>query len=586
MAATVLFEVKKKRRGTSTKKSPFPLVFHLGCEDKSSIVAWQFYRGSLRPDGVEVSDAEDMKNLYYMGYFGKGNLSRSAPRFNLDITDPDEEKVMSYRRFQRHQQMRNQASMDTEQQRSNAGSPKIILVRCDDETDDNAAELFSQSPLYLERLRNSRRPHKAALADPTPSNAPSISSTAAGGPQGEESDQDITEVYASSAFGPKIPRGDGSSMEILPTGHKRESSEDIMELFACTVVRNTSGNGSSDASPKVESIKHKRGNNAKDTEAEESDLIENKAVSGTILVECKEDAENTLETVQEESLELTRGYQDASATHDTCSQVKNRGDDVEDIAMESADDVEEQPSSSLQSLEPSLTENDQEVDESLADDSSQPKLVIAEETLNSADVSDSNEIEVVTDTERSKDKVFATEDPWPVKELLQLFFEEAYFLSYGLGCLIVQENDKELGLLELWQKLCALCPNFPARYATYHHFRSKGWVVRAGAKYAADYLLYKDGPPFYHATFSVVVRRACSETLEEDDDHRLRSWTSLASLVRINANAAKTVLLCYVLIPKETDFSTPECLRSFKIQEMIVRRWVTSEERGRKEEAP
>lgn len=66
MAATVLFEVKKKRRGTSTKKSPFPLVFHLGCEDKSSIVAWQFYRGSLRPDGVEVSDAEDMKNLYYM----------------------------------------------------------------------------------------------------------------------------------------------------------------------------------------------------------------------------------------------------------------------------------------------------------------------------------------------------------------------------------------------------------------------------------------------------------------------------------------------------------------------------------------
>lgn len=99
-------------------------------------------------------------------------------------------------------------------------------------------------------------------------------------------------------------------------------------------------------------------------------------------------------------------------------------------------------------------------------------------------------------------------------------------------------------------------------------------------------VLYKDGPPFYHATFSVVVRRACSETLEEDDDHRLRSWTSLASLVRINANAAKTVLLCYVLIPKETDFSTPECLRSFKIQEMIVRRWVTSEERGRKEEAP
>ncbi|KAL1426075.1 hypothetical protein MTO96_018549 [Rhipicephalus appendiculatus] len=88
MAATVLFEIKKKSRSPATKKSPFPLVFHLGT-DKSSIVTWHICRGLLQPDGVEVTSQEDMKILYHMGYFGKGTLSRSAPRFNTDINAED-----------------------------------------------------------------------------------------------------------------------------------------------------------------------------------------------------------------------------------------------------------------------------------------------------------------------------------------------------------------------------------------------------------------------------------------------------------------------------------------------------------------
>ncbi|CAL1277271.1 unnamed protein product [Larinioides sclopetarius] len=76
------------------------------------------------------------------------------------------------------------------------------------------------------------------------------------------------------------------------------------------------------------------------------------------------------------------------------------------------------------------------------------------------------------------------------KESLQLTFQEAFFLSYGLGCLIVKDKDKLLNLSALWKKFCALTPsgNFPVMYTAYHHFRSKGWIVKNGLKFGTDYV--------------------------------------------------------------------------------------------------
>ncbi|GBL88193.1 hypothetical protein AVEN_117783-1 [Araneus ventricosus] len=75
------------------------------------------------------------------------------------------------------------------------------------------------------------------------------------------------------------------------------------------------------------------------------------------------------------------------------------------------------------------------------------------------------------------------------KESLQLNFQEAFFLSYGLGCLIVKDKDKLLNLSALWTKFCELTPsgNFPVMYTAYHHFRSKGWIVKNGLKFGTDY---------------------------------------------------------------------------------------------------
>lgn len=71
----------------------------------------------------------------------------------------------------------------------------------------------------------------------------------------------------------------------------------------------------------------------------------------------------------------------------------------------------------------------------------------------------------------------------------------------------------DLSLDELYTDLRSQDKRFPVRYAVYHHFRHKGWVVRPGVTMGVDFLLYKDGPPFTHSSFMVLVR-----TDDEDND--------------------------------------------------------------------
>lgn len=539
MSATVLFELKKKRRAPSTKKSPFPLVFNLGCDDKSSIVTWQFYRGTLRPDGVEVAAREDMKNLYNMGYFGKGSLSRSAPRFKAATADVEDAPEMSQRRFERHKHMQEQASLDTKEAQNNAKPPRFVLLRRDEATDE-------VNPQCTPKLDPQAEDCKASPAEQT-----------------EGSDQDITQIFEGT-----VSKADdeASTSQTKPLRHRKRGKrsrcrksngdEDIIEVFSKTKLERQQEQA--DVDPQEDPVSH--GNGTED-------------VADSVADEVMEDVADSV-----------------PSTHSCAAEVEvgaGSDDDITELPSEAALDSRENADTGI--LQIDLEGNEEETGKNDVEEAVQrPKVGCANDRGSSLSICKANDIEVITSDNGPRlerdHRLFSAEDPCPIDEYLQLFFEEAYFLSYGLGCLIVQENNEELDLLKLWQRLCALCPTFPARYAAYHHFRSKGWVVRTGSRYAADYLLYKDGPAFYHATFSVLVRQAWSETLEEAEDRRLRSWTSLAGLIRLSASAAKAVLLCYVVIPKDADLSTPECLRSFKIQELLLRRWITSEERERKDD--
>nr|XP_046241154.1 tRNA-splicing endonuclease subunit Sen2 isoform X2 [Scatophagus argus] len=177
--------------------------------------------------------------------------------------------------------------------------------------------------------------------------------------------------------------------------------------------------------------------------------------------------------------------------------------------------------------------------------------------------------------------------PISLTEYLQLTLEEAFFLVYSLGCLSVYLHQEPLSIIQLWRKFRSLRPDFVSLFAAYQHFRSKGWVPKGGggAKYGVDFMLYRKGPPFYHASYSVVVERV-------DDAFRgsgLRpfSWRSLAALSRITANVSKELMLCYIIYPadlSDAELDSPVCLSRLKVQEVIISRWVSSRERAEQDD--
>lgn len=194
---------------------------------------------------------------------------------------------------------------------------------------------------------------------------------------------------------------------------------------------------------------------------------------------------------------------------------------------------------------------------------------------------------VTTTQEKTSDVEHSVSSSASQKENLQLTFHEAFFLSYGLGCLVIMDtNNKPLDLIKLWKKFCELSSsqNFPVMYTAYHHFRSKGWVVRSGLHYGADFVLYKDGPSFYHSTYAVIVKEIKEKGLTEiENSGRLpMTWPFLAALNRINSHVAKGVMFAFVVKPQlmsDQILTTPLCVSRFKIQELLVKRWVPAAER-------
>lgn len=176
----------------------------------------------------------------------------------------------------------------------------------------------------------------------------------------------------------------------------------------------------------------------------------------------------------------------------------------------------------------------------------------------------------------------ATEQP------LQLCCVEAFFLTFGLGCLLVNRSNFSLSTTtrerccnicidDLWSVFCSYDKEFPYQYAVYHHFRSKGYVVKTGTKFGVDFLLYKEGPPFYHAQYSVRII----------PPHKTITWQFLSGLNRVTESAGKELLLAQI---SENNQESSECkpnqtsvkekLRNIRVREVLLRRWVPSQERA------
>ncbi|NXP12145.1 SEN2 endonuclease, partial [Thinocorus orbignyianus] len=184
-----------------------------------------------------------------------------------------------------------------------------------------------------------------------------------------------------------------------------------------------------------------------------------------------------------------------------------------------------------------------------------------------------------------REKLVCRRNPFRIFEYLQLSLEEAFFLVYALGCLSIYYDEEPLTILKLWEIFSEVKPDFKTTYMAYHYFRSKGWVPKVGLKYGTDLLLYRKGPPFYHASYSVIA-----ELVDDNFEGSLRrplSWKCLSGLNRTTVNASKELMLCYLIRPSdmtEEEMSTPECMKKIKVQELIVSRWVSSRERSEQDE--
>lgn len=189
------------------------------------------------------------------------------------------------------------------------------------------------------------------------------------------------------------------------------------------------------------------------------------------------------------------------------------------------------------------------------------------------------------------------------QEHLQLTLEEAFFLTYGLGVLDVRSPDTVLSdtqsttlLLKLFTSHSFFPPKpisrplapddpFLLNYVTYHHFRSLGWVVRPGIKFAVDYLLYQRGPVFSHAEFALIIMPAYSDpywSSEEGVTQRrvkeTKDWWWFHCVNRVQGAVLKTLVLVYVDVPKpdEGGFNGDigGLLKRYKVREFAIKRWV------------
>ncbi|KAL1892556.1 tRNA splicing endonuclease subunit sen2 [Ceratocystis pirilliformis] len=188
-------------------------------------------------------------------------------------------------------------------------------------------------------------------------------------------------------------------------------------------------------------------------------------------------------------------------------------------------------------------------------------------------------------------------------EHLQLTFEEAFFLAYGLGCLEISNPESKKAysnteLFRLFREHSHVPPRIAAplrsddpflvNYVVYHHFRSLGFVPRPGMKFGVDWLLYQRGPVFDHAEYGMVLIPSYSspEWAKLGVSMPERNWQWFHGVNRTLAHAFKTFVVVYVDIPSLSEFAFAEkkggitaVLKLYKVREFIIKRWSANRNR-------
>ncbi|CAH1407114.1 unnamed protein product [Nezara viridula] len=197
-----------------------------------------------------------------------------------------------------------------------------------------------------------------------------------------------------------------------------------------------------------------------------------------------------------------------------------------------------------------------------------------------------NEVLVIPDIDGDLEQYFRNLKPHIEEEnvktaieVLYLSLEEAFFLRYACNCLQVYDlTSHVLPVRDMWCLFQESQSDFIEKYVAYHYFRAKGWVVKSGTKFGGDFLLYKKGPLYFHASYIVIV-----EVLKNDENSRNKTmWQKIIGMNRMAESANKEILICHILWPdvEEEKFNDPSILKEFGVSETLLRRWQATQEKN------
>lgn len=639
MAFSKLINPKKKRRVHAVKESPFPIP--ISTQEQTN--DWFYYTGYLHDNYVEIKHSGDIDRLYKMGFFGKGTLSRSKPEFNqryryVDVPNSKGEvihaRVMSRRSYIRrlNRKLReddkeeHHAEYDSTEEVWEDMEQSEILHEGDvpetnihrkeiikEETSDNSSvsmftginikssdsnEQWKESANFWEtsdKGNNDELWEENADFWNTDSTVTSLNDK---NKEKENVQQESEDFWAAD---------DQNKTDVQQLSSKKTGLQNQTNLNFEEKLQNFSNNGS--LKTNVPNMINEDDN--KNTNTSSSCL-------NSVFVE-----KDTISVVQRGEHNSIPDRSDENSATCTCSENKNghysKGSDADD--SENYDkDVDMPCVTNIQDKDDAKTfqhserqTHTEDICPKKEDISKQPdeqtlanyeNTVISDSDLDSLCKSDDEEGDLFivddsdSDLELSKKRKVTKKkwrpvlkrDPFFVQENLHLSFEEAFFLSYGLGCLVVKdENTKTPDLTEMWQVYSRRQKTFLPHYIAYHYYRSKGWVPKTGLKFGTDFLIYKEGPAFYHGSYSVIVKMVVDEVMTEDPRYQTRdlTWTNLAGLNRLTEQVAKEVLICYVIKPKhlsDEDFLSPKCIPEFQVKEILLSRWISSQEREKKTE--
>lgn len=165
-----------------------------------------------------------------------------------------------------------------------------------------------------------------------------------------------------------------------------------------------------------------------------------------------------------------------------------------------------------------------------------------------------------------------------LKSCIHLCLEEAFYLVQCKHSLSVYMDDSDTVLTQedLWKECCKRVKNFVYKYVVYQYYRDKGWVPKLGTKFGVHFLLYKDGPAYYHSSYGVVIRSVMS-ALE-------MTWQFVVSYVRTMESVKKGAIICETKIQQDeinsVDLLNPSCISKFVVEETLVHRWVPKQDRS------